>query len=322
MTATPDHSYIGRFAPSPTGPLHFGSLVAALASYLDAHAHGGRWLVRMEDLDPPREIPGAADSILASLQAHGLLWDGDVLYQSARGAAYRQALEQLDASHLVYPCVCSRKAIAAAGGIYPGTCRAARAEGPALKQLANGREPMAVRLRTSELPDPLAALEAPVTFDDLIFGTQRVDLGQEVGDFVVLRKDGYFAYQLAVVVDDMAQGITHVIRGGDLLASTAQQIFLFRLLGAPAPAYGHIPLAVDVNGQKLSKQQGARPLDNRAAADNLLMALRFLGQQVDVSRGAGCSEILAAATVHWDLDRVPRCEGLAVDDRSQSGHGR
>lgn len=307
----PASDYIGRFAPSPTGPLHFGSLVAALASYLDARAHGGRWLLRMEDLDPPREMPGASDAILTGLEAHGLLWDGPVMYQSQRGEAYEAALEYLDSKHLLYPCFCSRKSVAAAGGIYPGTCRRDY-PGSALAAAGKADRPAALRLKSSHLPP---GLSSTVEFQDLIFGHQRRDLAKEVGDFIVRRKDRLFAYQLAVVVDDRDQGITDVIRGSDLLDSTAQQIFLFRLLNSPVPRYGHLPVAVDHYGQKLSKQQGAPSLETRRAADNLLRGLEFLGQKPPVElKGAACREILDWSIGHWDRGRIARTMALPEPD--------
>ena len=236
--------YVGRFAPSPTGPLHFGSLVAALASWLDARAAEGRWLVRIEDLDPPRAVPGAADEILRTLDRLGLGWDGPVLYQSRRSASYEAALESLD----TYWCGCTRREIAdssigrATDGaqIYPGTCRTG---------LAPGKTPRALRLRTGG---------EEIAFTDRVQGPQRQILEREIGDFVLLRADGQFAYQLAVVVDDAEQGVTDVVRGADLLDSTPRQIFLQRLLGYPMPRYLHVPAAVNQAGEKLSKQTGAR----------------------------------------------------------------
>jgi glutamyl-Q tRNA(Asp) synthetase len=254
--------YIGRFAPSPTGPLHIGSLVAALASWLDARAAGGRWLVRIEDLDRPRCVPGAVEAILGALERLGLHWDGEVVYQSARTDLYRQALDRLR-SH-TYWCECTRREIAdssiglASDGahIYPGTCRAGTA-----------RAPRALRLKTSS---------DVVSFEDRVQGRQEQVLERDIGDFVLHRADGLFAYQLAVVVDDAEQGITDVVRGADLLDSTPRQIYLQRLLGVPAPDYLHVPIAVDGTGEKLSKQTGAAPID--ASVDTLRKALRFLGQ--------------------------------------------
>jgi glutamyl-Q tRNA(Asp) synthetase len=305
-TAFPDQAYIGRFAPSPTGPLHFGSLLAALASYLDARAHNGRWLVRVEDLDPPREVPGATDATLKSLEKHHLFWDGDILFQSQREAAYLETLERLEAAGLLYSCYCSRREVAAAGGIYPGTCRKRT---PDTDEANAG--PAALRLKTTELPARYAHLEGPLDFDDLVFGPQHQNIAETTGDFIVRRKDGLFAYQLAVVVDDISQGVTHVIRGSDLLHATAAQILLFRLLGASEPRYGHIPVAVDEQGQKLSKQQGARPLDDERAGENLFRALRFLGQPVPGAMlDASCQDLLRWGIENWDRGHVPRASGL------------
>ncbi|KAF1027976.1 MAG: Glutamyl-Q tRNA(Asp) synthetase [Burkholderia plantarii] len=246
--------YRGRFAPSPTGPLHFGSLVGALASWLDARVHGGTWLVRIEDVDGPRTVPGAADDILATLAAFGLVPDAPPVWQSRRDAAYTAALDALTAAGCVYPCGCTRKEIADSLRAaherhttlaYPGTCRTG----------LHGKPARAWRLR---VPDADAAR---ITFDDRWQGTQTQDLATEVGDFVLKRADGQWAYQLAVVVDDLDAGITHVVRGADLLDSTARQIHLQHCLGAPTPAYLHVPVVLDANGEKLSKQTGATALD-------------------------------------------------------------
>lgn len=257
---------MGRFAPSPTGPLHFGSLVAAAASWLDARRHGGRWLVRMEDLDPPREIPGAADAILRSLEAFGLTWDGTVLYQSTRYGAYREAVKRLRVSGHAYDCACTRREIARAGHpgldgpVYPGTCR---------DGLPPGRHARAVRLRTEP---------GTMEFRDRAQGPIRQDVARAVGDFVIRRADGYFAYQLAVVVDDAHQGITHVVRGADLLDSTPRQILLQRVLGLPTPEYLHHPLVLTPEGDKLSKQTHAPPVDDGNPVATLMAALAFLGE--------------------------------------------
>ena len=275
--------YVGRFAPSPTGPLHFGSLVAALASWLDARAAEGRWLVRIEDLDAPRALPGAADDILRTLDRLGLGWDGPVMYQSRRSASYKAALESLD----TYWCGCTRREIAdssigrASDGaqIYPGTCRAG---------LAPGRTPRALRVRTGG---------EEIAFTDRVQGPQRQVLEREIGDFVLLRADGQFAYQLAVVVDDAEQGVTDVVRGADLLDSTPRQIFLQRLLGYPMPRYLHVPAAVNQAGEKLSKQTGARPVDIKRKAEELARALTFLGQPE--------TDDLAQAVANWKPELIP-----------------
>lgn len=254
--------YTGRFAPSPTGPLHMGSVIAALASWLDARAAGGRWLVRMEDLDRPRVVPGAADAILHALAGLGLSWDGEVVYQSERDELYRAALARI-ATH-TYWCGCSRREIAdsslgiAVDGapIYPGTCRG-----------GTRGERRALRLMTA--PEP-------IVFHDRVQGSQQQVLARDIGDFVLYRADGLFAYQLAVVVDDAEQRITDVVRGADLVDSTQRQMYLQRLLGVSTPRYLHVPVAVDAAGDKLSKQTAAQPVEPSMAT--IRRALRFLGQ--------------------------------------------
>ena len=270
--------YRGRFAPSPTGPLHFGSLVAAVGSWLRARAQGGAWVVRMEDIDPPREVPGAAADILATLAAFGMESDEPVLYQSRREGAYRSAFERLRGE--VFPCWCSRADLDAHGGLHRGTCVA-----PA----APDRNP-AWRLR---VPD------VTVAFDDVALGAQRQNLREQAGDFVVLRADGWFAYQLAVVVDDAYQGITEVVRGADLLDSTPRQIHLQRLLGLPTPAYLHLPLVIDSEGRKLSKQDRARPVDRGDPVPALRAALAFLGCEIH-GVAARVDSLLAAAAPRLD----------------------
>ena len=277
--------YIGRFAPSPTGPLHFGSLVAALASWLDARAANGRWSVRIEDLDRPREQPGAADSILRTLERLGLYWDGPVTFQSRRTALYREALERLRAR--TYWCGCSRSEIVdsslgfAADGaqIYPGTCR---------NGLSPGKSARALRIR---------ATSEEIRFEDRAQGLQRQSLAEAVGDFVLHRADGQFTYQLAVVVDDAEQSITDVVRGADLLDSTARQIYLQRLLGYRQPRYLHVPAVVNATGEKLSKQTGAAPIDPSDRAV-LGRALRALGQAQ--------TDELAEAVRNWRAEAIAR----------------
>jgi glutamyl-Q tRNA(Asp) synthetase len=247
--------YRGRFAPSPTGPLHFGSLVAALGSYLDAKAHGGEWLVRIEDLDTPRVVPGAADDILRTLERFGLEWDGPVLYQSSRIAEYEDALDDLRRRGLVFPCGCSRTDV---GDRYAGTCRAG---------LRGRNDTPSWRFRVSD---------GAVEFVDLRLGLQSQNVADYVGDFVLKRADGLFAYQLAVVVDDAFQGITDVVRGEDLLDSTARQILLQRALGLRQPRYRHLPIVLNDTGQKLSKQTGATALDPNRVAELLAEARSLL----------------------------------------------
>ena len=290
--------YTGRFAPSPTGPLHFGSLVAALASWLDARAAGGVWLLRMEDLDKPREVPGAADEILRQLEGLGLEWDGPVLYQSSRSARYAEALDALERRGATYPCGCTRSEIAdsalAIDGarIYPGTCRGG---------LAPGRRARAVRVRT---------VATPVRFVDRLQGEIVQSVEREVGDFVLRRADGLIAYQLAVVIDDADQGITDVVRGADLLDSTPRQIWLQRLLGYPTPRYLHVPVAVTAGGEKLSKQTGAQPVDVENPVRELARALAFLGQPVP--DGATAQAILRQALVRWDASLIRPARSIAV----------
>jgi glutamyl-Q tRNA(Asp) synthetase len=287
--------YRGRFAPSPTGPLHFGSLVAALGSCLEARSRDGQWLVRMEDLDPPREQPGAADLILRTLDAFGFEWDGAVMRQSGRSDAYSKATARLDELGALFPCACTRREIADSSlvidgeRVYPGTCRAG---------VPAGRVARTMRVRVGD---------AIIAFEDAIQGPIEQVLAREVGDFVVLRADGLCAYQLAVVVDDADQGVTDIVRGADLLGSTARQIFLQRLLGLPIPRYAHLPAAINSLGEKLSKQSLARPLDARTAAPTLTAALAFLGQRPppDLAQAA-LQDVWRWARANWVLDKVPR----------------
>ncbi|GAB6050974.1 tRNA glutamyl-Q(34) synthetase GluQRS [Hydrogenophilus islandicus] len=288
--------YVGRFAPSPTGPLHFGSLVAALASYCDARAHNGTWHLRIDDLDTPRVVPGAADLIRRQLEACGLTWDGAVTWQSRHQEAYRAAFETLLRANRLYPCGCTRKELADAPRAidgsprYPGTCR---------NGLAPGKTARAWRYRTTEVID----------FTDRIQGPLREDLPRDAGDFIVWRADGVAAYQLAVVVDDALIGVTHVVRGADLLGSTARQIALTRALELPLPHYAHVPVALAPNGQKLSKQNLAPMLphdDPVRLARGLVAALAFLGQNPPVElQRARPDEIVAWAVAHWNLTLIP-----------------
>jgi glutamyl-Q tRNA(Asp) synthetase len=295
-------SACGRFAPSPTGPLHFGSLVAALGSCLEARARGGRWLVRMEDVDQPRCKPEHANAILATLEAFGFEWDGAVMVQSTRTKRYREVFEQLKFLGSVYPCGCTRSELAHAppgidgAPVYPGTCRSG---------LAAGRSARAWRLQ----------LEGEITFDDLVQGRQRQRLPRDVGDCVLLRADGLFAYQLAVVVDDADQGVDHVVRGADLIDSTPRQIFLQRVLGLPTPTYAHLPVAVDTIGAKLSKQTLAAPVDARDPAPALFAAATFLGQNPPPElRRLASADFWRWAPAHWNLNRVPRCSSQPVKE--------
>jgi glutamyl-Q tRNA(Asp) synthetase len=286
-------AYVGRFAPSPTGPLHFGSLVAALASYCDARAAQGAWHLRIEDVDEPRSRAGAEAAILAQLARYGFAHDGPVVRQSERTAAYESALAQLRARGAIFACTCTRRELElaplGAGGerVYPGTCRNG-ARGAS-------RNACAQRVRVGD---------AIVAFTDLLQGPQRQDLAQDVGDFVVRRSDGLFAYQLAVVVDDAALGATTVVRGADLLASTPRQIHLQHLLGLPTPAYLHVPVAINASGEKLSKQTDALALPDEPVPA-LLAAWRFLEQQAPATRPASAREFMAIAARAWSRRRLP-----------------
>jgi glutamyl-Q tRNA(Asp) synthetase len=272
--------------------LHAGSLVAALGSWLDARAQGGRWLLRIEDLDTPRNLPGAEAAILASLEAHGLHWDGAVVRQHARLTRYAQALERLSTEGRCYPCACSRREVDDAGGVYPGTCR---------QGLPVGRTGRAWRLRCPE---------GAIHWVDRALGPLDEALAQTVGDFVLKRADGIFAYQLAVVVDDAAQGVSDVVRGADLLSSTARQVLLQNWLELPTPRYLHLPLVLGADGRKLSKQNLAAPLDPSTAGGNLLRALAALGQPLpparrDRSAAVPPAEVLAWALAHWHAPGTP-----------------
>ncbi|WP_266168106.1 tRNA glutamyl-Q(34) synthetase GluQRS [Dyella subtropica] len=281
-------SYRGRFAPSPTGHLHFGSLIAALASWLCARRAGGHWLVRMEDIDPPREVPGSASSILATLPAFGLVADGPVLYQSQRMAAYDAAFEQLRAADQVFPCWCSRSDLAEVDGMHrDGRCVAA----------PDHDRPPAWRLRVPDMD---------IRFDDALQGPQRQNLRESAGDFVIKRVEGFYAYQLACVVDDAWQGITQVVRGNDLLDSTPRQIWLQRCLGLATPSYLHLPLALDASGRKLSKTERAHPVDPDEPLPALRRALSFLDQSV-AKDPASVEALLNHALAHFDAASLPHC---------------
>ena len=284
MTATPT-VYRGRFAPSPTGRLHFGSLVAAVGSWLFARAAGGRWIVRVEDLDPPREVPGADAEILATLAAFGMTSQEPVIRQSTRTAAYDDAFAKLRATDSIYPCWCSRADLAPLNGLHPPACIAAR----------------------DRARDPAWRVRVParsIAFDDAIQGRVEQDLRAEIGDFVVKRADGWYAYQLAVVVDDAAQCITDVVRGADLVDSTPRQILLQELLDVPRVRYAHLPLALGADGRKLSKQECALAIDPAAPLPALNAALAFLGQPL--GEATTLEATLAAAIAHFDPARIPR----------------
>lgn len=276
----------GRFAPSPSGSLHFGSLLAAVASYVDARASGARWLLRIEDIDPPRETRGADQLILTALEQHGLLWDGEVLYQSTRSERYREVLADLQARGLVYRCACNRARLAALNHRYDGYCR---------QHPPPANTPCALRLT---LPEKI------IGFDDRILGLQQQNLA-EAGDCIIHRKDGLFAYQLAVVVDDIDQGVTDVVRGSDILPATGVQIYLTELLGGSAPRYAHVPVLLGTDGKKLSKQNHAPAINNATASANLHQVLLWLGQKppTDLINEAP-AVILQWAVEHWALREI------------------
>jgi glutamyl-Q tRNA(Asp) synthetase len=299
--------YRGRLAPSPTGPLHFGSLIAALASYCDARAAHGEWLVRIEDVDAPRSLPDAESDILATLERYGFAWDGEVVQQSQRTAEYAAALAQLAANGHVYECVCTRKEMETAPlapsgeRVYPGTCRSGIADD------RRARVPRATRVRVGD---------ARITFRDRLQGVQTQELARDVGDFVVRRSDGLFAYQLAVVVDDAWQGVTHVVRGADLLVSTPRQILLQRLLGLRELSYLHTPVAINGSGQKLSKQTRAPRLADDALPV-LLAAWRFLDQPLPEGSAvpATVAQFWEWAFASWRPARLPPCTMLPAPRR-------
>ena len=295
-------TYIGRFAPSPTGPLHLGSLLAAVGSYLDARAAGGHWLLRVEDLDPPREMPGASAGILRTLESLGFEWQGPVLYQSTRLPAYAEATARLAAAGDAFPCACTRSEIADSavhgleGPVYPGTCRAG---------LAPGRVGRALRLRVPE---------ETLCFDDGLQGRVCQALARDIGDFIVRRADGCYAYQLAVVVDDGWQGVTHVVRGADLLLSTPRQILLQRRLGLPTPGYRHLPVLMNASGEKLSKQTQAAPVDSLPGPEALWRSLGLLRQAPpEALRRASIREIWDWAVAHWSLSSLEGIKSAGTD---------
>ncbi|CAI8965447.1 tRNA glutamyl-Q(34) synthetase GluQRS [Methylocaldum szegediense] len=286
--------YRGRFAPSPTGPLHLGSLYTALASFLQAKSQQGEWLLRIDDVDPFRTATDSSDRILRTLEAFGLHWDGPILYQSEQFEVYRAALERLDAQGLLYACTCSRKDLAALSdanahtSIYPGFCRSKK----------NQPRPDHHALR-------ILVKDTPITFEDALQGVQTQNLAKDVGDFVVFRRDRVYAYHLATVLDDSAQGITEVVRGVDLLDSTPRQVYLQQLLDLPTPAYAHVPILVNRSGLKLSKQTYADPVDVKNASSTLVDLLTLMNQDPPADlRSAHTSEILDWAIHNWDLSRL------------------
>jgi glutamyl-Q tRNA(Asp) synthetase len=286
--------YIGRFAPSPTGPLHFGSLVAAVASFLDARSNQGKWLLRMEDLDKPREVVGAATQILKTLESYGFEWDDDIIYQSQRIDAYEHALSLLKEKQMIYPCTCTRREIADSaekagleGSIYPKTC---------LTKPIKQNHPIAWRMKTDAID---------IVFEDSVQGEVKQNLSIDIGDFILKRADGLFAYQLAVVVDDAAQGINKVVRGADLLLSTPRQIYLQNTLNYTTPAYMHIPVVTNEFGQKLSKQTLAHPISDHNPVKSLWHALHFLNQDPLSSLQHGSlTEAWSWAVKHWQPSKI------------------
>jgi glutamyl-Q tRNA(Asp) synthetase len=290
--------YRGRFAPSPTGPVHLGTLIAAVGSYLQAKKNNGEWIIRMEDVDTTRKVEGSDLEILHTLEAFGFEWQEDVLYQSNRTQHYQHALEQLLEQSVVFPCICSRKQLDETGSdIYPGTCR------------------------TRKLPEKndhalrLLASDTTIEFDDIVMGKQSQNIANQCGDFVIKRRDGLFAYQLAVVVDDYLQNITEVVRGSDLLDSTPRQIYLQQLLNYPTPGYCHLPLAVDKNGNKISKSEGAARVDRNNREKQLFNVLVFLGQRPPaVLAESGIGDIWSWAIKNWSIDLVSHDKTLGISD--------
>ena len=323
-------SYRGRFAPSPTGPLHFGSLVAATASYLDARSVGGEWLVRIEDLDPPREVPGSADDIIATLEAFGFQWNESIVRQGSRTALYEPAVRRLLQESKAFRCSCSRTEIARLQKNTASSLETAATDSPSPAGREQGvrtsysRDPEELHYpglcRAGPLhPDRPCAVrflvpEGNISFDDAIQGRIDASVAEEVGDFVIRRRDGLFSYQLAVVVDDAEQRITHVVRGSDLLNSTARQILLQRALGLPTPAYAHVPVATDRNGVKLSKSAGAAAINSTRPGAELWRVLEFL--QLDPPPGLRLGRVAALwnwAIGHWSLARLRGISSAPVD---------
>lgn len=287
-------SYIGRFAPTPSGPLHFGSIVAALGSYLDAHHNLGKWLVRIDDIDTPRNMPGATDVILRTLETLGLHWDNEVLYQSRCLGAYEAAIEKLSKDKLLFPCTCPRKLVK--GKPYPGTCRQ-------VTRIPDKQHSLRIRTQNTS-----------IRFLDLLQGECYLEFENRYGDFIVQRSDGIFAYHLTTIVDDANQQINHVVRGGDLIDSTPCQLFLQQQLGYKTPCYSHLPVAIDPHGNKLSKQHGARDALSENSPETLLLkALNFLGQKTTIElREMTVSEIINWAISHWDIAKIPHRAEILV----------
>lgn len=293
--------YCGRFAPSPTGPLHLGSLTTALASYLEARQHDGKWLLRIEDIDPPREVAGSSEDIRYTLESHGFCWDGPVIYQKDRMTAYEEALNRLLSMGDAYPCSCTRSELATdleGHPYYPGTCR---------NGINAKHRPLSIRLRTHH---------HPIGFNDVVQGRYEQCLESTTGDFVIRRSDGWFAYQLAVVVDDAAQGVTDVIRGWDLMDSTPRQLYLYECLALPPPRYGHLPILVDPEGRKLGKSLKSVALDPSNPVENLWRALMLLGQAPPLDlRHISVFGLWEWAQAHWSLEVLRGTRTIKVYDK-------
>lgn len=294
-------SYRGRFAPSPTGELHFGSLIAALGSYLQAKSQQGQWLIRIEDIDETRTVPQSDSHILSTLDNFGFEWDQTVIYQSQRKELYQHYLQQLTAKQLVYACDCSRAKLkkklinSPRSGVYPGICRN--------KKLKPGKE---TALRC-------LAQTQKIEFNDQVQGTYSVDLAEDCGDFIIKRRDGFFAYQLVVAIDDAEQGITDIVRGADLLSATPQQIYLQQQLDLPHPSYAHLPVAMHSNGQKLSKSHQDLPIHEHSAVEILCTALEFLNQSpIDELYSSSLDDFWIWAIENWNLQRVPQTQSILV----------
>jgi len=295
---------IGRFAPSPSGPLHFGSLLAAVASFMQAKHQQGKWLVRIEDIDPPREVPGSSSKILQQLEQHGLNWDDSVIYQSTQIDHYFEILKRLDKQQLIYNCNCTRQRLASLNGVYDAKCH----------DLKLATENTSIRLSITASLAATNVSSDSITFTDGIMGDFSQSLISELGDFVLRRRDGLISYQLAVVIDDQLQGITEIVRGADLLGSTPRQILLQQCLGYTTPSYIHIPMAVNPEGQKLSKQHFAKELPQRNTHEQLWLALHWLQQKPpQVLRNSSVEEIIKWGIEHWDLSQIPaQKKGIAA----------
>lgn len=292
--------YVGRFAPSPSGPLHMGSLVCALASFLDAKAHHGRWLLRIEDIDPPREIAGAAAQICQTLDNHGLHWDGEVFYQSQQSERYRSALNALLKKGVAYRCRCTRKRLNTLNNVYDNHCRACNVD---------EATPSGIRLNTDLA---IRSSQKVIHFEDALQGSQTLNFDED-GDFIIHRKDGLFAYQLAVVLDDMYQGITDIVRGSDLLPTTGKQLALMEVFGHTPPNYCHIPVIEDKQGRKLSKQNHAPAIDHRNASHNLFRCLAYLHQHPPHAlQDESISTILQWGIAHWDRNAIPHQRAILL----------